>query len=336
MRQVVLQAPGEVKLRDAEIPEPARDEVRVRPHTVGICGSDLHALSGKHPWIDLPVVPGHEVAGTVDALGPSAGDLAIGDEVLLEANLVCGRCLYCAMGRYNLCEGLKVVGCQTSGGMADAFVAPADRFHRIPEGVTMAAAALIEPLSTVTHALRIVGGVGGAVVAVLGAGSIGLMCVRVARAMGAEAIAVTDPLASKRERSLSLGAESAFDPTRRGTVKEIRSSLPRRPDVVFDCVATQSSLEQAFGLALNGGTIGVIGVPTGTVEIPLPLLQDKEILVQGVAMYIGEDVQRATELIVSGEITASGFVTSSYPLDEAPMAFDAAKAGEQVKVQLTV
>jgi 2-desacetyl-2-hydroxyethyl bacteriochlorophyllide A dehydrogenase len=338
MRQVVLASPGELRIEDGPMPDPAPGEIRVRAEAVGICGSDLHALAGEHPFIDLPVVPGHEAAGIVDAVGAGVETLSPGDAVLLEPNLVDRDCLYCRTGRYNLCEHLQVVGCQTSGALADAFVAPAERFHRMPEGMSMAAAALVEPLSTATHAIRAAGGVTGRTVAVLGAGSIGLLTMLAARAGGAAAIAVTDPLAGKRALATELGADLAVDPTSDTAVHEVRERLPWRPDVVFDCVSTQGSIDQAIELALKGGTVVVEGVPRGPVSIPLHLVQDRELRLQGTAMYVHEDVQAAIDLIAGGTIPVDRVVTRSFPLSEAAAAFRAAAEGidgqPAVKVQL--
>jgi 2-desacetyl-2-hydroxyethyl bacteriochlorophyllide A dehydrogenase len=333
MRQAVLAAPGEVLVEDGPVPEPGPGELRVRAEAVGICGSDLHALAGHHPFIDLPVVPGHEAAGVVDAVGEGVDAFAPGDRVLLEPNLVDGTCLYCRTGRYNLCEHLQVVGCQTAGALAEAFVAPAGRFHRVPEGMTMTEAAMVEPLSTATHAVRVAGGVDGRVVAVLGAGSIGLLTLLAARAGGAAAVAVTDPLEAKRSTAASLGADLAVDPTAADAVERIRSGLPWRPDVVFDCVASQSSLDQAIALALKGGTVVVVGVPRGPVQVPLPLIQDRELRIQGTAMYVREDVEEAVALIAGGRVPAGRLVTAQYGLEDAADAFRAAGSGH-VKVHL--
>ena len=332
MRQALIAAAGEVRVEDGELPEPGDGEVRVRAEAVGICGSDLHALAGAHPFIDLPVVPGHEAAGVVDEVGEGVTELAPGDRVLLEPNLVDGDCRYCREGRYNLCEHLRVVGCQTAGALADAFVAPARRFHRVPEGMTAREAAMVEPLSTATHAVRVAGGVRDRAVAVLGAGSIGLLCLLAARAAGAVAVAASDPLEAKRELALRHGAELAVAPA--DAVRSIRGALPWRPDVVFDCVATAASVAQACALASKGGTVVVVGVPRGPVEVPLHLVQDHELRLQGTAMYVLEDVERAIALIASGEVPAAELVTAEYPLEAAAEAFAAAASGAAVKVHI--
>ncbi|MDQ6605860.1 MAG: alcohol dehydrogenase catalytic domain-containing protein [Actinomycetota bacterium] len=338
MRQVVLAAAGELRIEEGSLPEPGPGELRVRAQAVGICGSDLHAFADQHPFIDLPVVPGHEAAGLVDAIGDGVQGFAPGDAVLLEPNLVDHTCLYCKNGRYNLCEHLQVVGCQTSGALADAFVAPAERFHHIPSEMTMPEAAMVEPLSTATHAVRVAGGVRDRTVAVLGAGSIGLLTMLTARASGATAIAITDPLPAKRELALELGADFAVDPAASDAVGQIRASLPWRPDVVFDCVSNQSSIEQAIELALKGGTVVVEGVPRGAVSIPLHLVQDRELRLQGTAMYVRADVEQAIKLIAGGQVPAQRLVTRTFPLGQAELAFRAAAQGidgrPAVKIQL--
>jgi L-iditol 2-dehydrogenase len=334
MRQAVLEAPGVVRVGEGELPAPAAGEIRVRAESVGICGSDLHALAGEHPFVALPVVPGHEACGVVDAVGAGVEAFAAGDRVLLEPNLVDGSCMYCASGRYNLCEHLAVVGCQTAGALAEAFVAPAGRFHRVPDGMSDTAAAMVEPLSTATHAVRVAEGVRDRAVAVLGAGSIGLLTSLTARAAGAAAIAVTDPLPRKRSHASDLGANLVLDPLEPGAVARIRAALPHRPDVVFDCVANAASIAPACALASKGGTVVVVGVPRGPVEVPLHLVQDHELRLQGTAMYVREDVERAIALIASGEVPAESLVTASFGLEDAPEAFRVAGAGEAVKVHI--
>lgn len=327
MREVVIASPGDLRVRDGPLPEPGPDELRVRAHAVGICGSDLHALAGEHPFVELPVVPGHEAAGEVDAVGAAVTGFAVGDRVLLEPNLIDGTCRYCETGRYNLCEHLRVVGCQTAGALAEAFVAPAARFHHVPEGMSMSAAALVEPLSTATHALALAGELDGATVAVLGAGSIGLLTLLAARAGGAAAVAVTDPVASKRALAIELGAALALDPAEPGVVARIRDGLPWRPDVVVDCVSRQASIDQAIALALNGGTVVVCGVPVADVEIPLALLQDRELRLQGTAMYVRRDVEAAIALIAGGRVPVERLVSAPYGLAQAPEAFRVAAEG---------
>jgi L-iditol 2-dehydrogenase len=333
-RRVRIAAPGEVDVVSSPVPIPGPRDALVRTLTVGICGSDLHALAGSHPFISLPCFPGHEVVGTVEAIGPDVDEVAAGDRVLVEGNFVCGHCSPCLSGRYNLCENLKVLGCQTDGAMADLFTVPVDRLHYVPNALDDSAAALVEPLCTVTHAVRLAGPLDGSTVAVLGGGTVGLLCLVAALEAGARAVAVTDLRSSKRERALRLGAAAAIDGSSTTAVAEVKEALGGRPDVTFDCVATQASVSQAMALALNGGTVMVVGVPTADVRIPLPLLQDREVRIQGSAMYVREDVRRAIDLMVAEVIPVKEIVTLTLPLSRAEEGFAAALTGDQVKVQL--
>jgi L-iditol 2-dehydrogenase len=338
MRQVVLEAPERIVLREAAKPVPRPGDALVRSERVGICGSDLHAYHGNHPFIRLPVVPGHEVVGTVEALGEGARGVAVGDRVVLEPNIVCGECVHCRSGRYNLCENLTVVGCvgPLDGAMGDYFIAPAQRFIRVDPRLDLAQAAMIEPLATGTHAVRVAEGTAGKRVAVLGAGTIGLLTMQAAKAGGAATIVVTDLSPAKRERALGLGADAAYDPRDAGAVEAMRARLGGPADVVFDCVAIQSTMDQAIALAHKGGTVVVEGVPEQDVTIPLAIVQDREIRIQGTAMYTRADMLSAMELIATGKVDASSLVTRTLPLERAAEGFAAADAGGEIKVHLAV
>jgi len=334
MRQLVIASPGVVDLRDVPVPEPGPGEVRVRTRQVGICGSDLHALSGRHPFIRLPCVPGHEVVGVVDQAAPGVTGLAPGARVILEPNVVCGECAYCRSGRYNICERLTVIGCQTPGAMADAFTAPASRFHVIPDILTDAQAALIEPLSTAAHAVRAAGDLAGASVAVLGGGAIGLLTLIVALLAEPSAVAVSEPRAAKRERAAGLGAAFCADPLADDPAAAIRQALGGRADVTFDCVSTQASMTQAIALAENGGSIITVGVAENDVTVALPIIQDREIRIAGSAMYVRTDVLRAISIMAGGAVPASELITATLPLSEGAQAFARAASGDEVKVHL--
>jgi 2-desacetyl-2-hydroxyethyl bacteriochlorophyllide A dehydrogenase len=301
---------------------------------VGICGSDLHALAGTHPFIALPCVPGHEVVGVIGKTGEGVTGLEAGMRVILEPNLVCGRCPYCRAGRYNICQQLKVVGCQTAGAMADAFTAPASRFHPVPDSLTDTQAALVEPLSTAVHAVRMAGQLAGADVAVLGGGTIGLLTLIAAIRAGARAVAVSEPRDSKRQRALRLGAAFCADPLMADPVPPIREALGGHADVTFDCVSSQASTGQAIRLAENGGTVMVVGVAAKDVTIPLPIIQDREIRLAGSAMYVREDVLRAIDLMTDGAVPAGELVTATLLLAEGAQAFKRAASGDDVKVHL--
>jgi 2-desacetyl-2-hydroxyethyl bacteriochlorophyllide A dehydrogenase len=325
MRRVVVTTDG-VTVREVPTPVPGPGEVLVRTSVAGVCGSDTHALHGRHPFIVLPYAAGHEVVGVVEGTGR---------RVTVEPDLPCWHCKQCLGGRPNLCENLRFFGCaHDQGGMAEWFTIDARRLHDVPDELDDRTAALIEPLSTPVHAIRLAGDVKDRAVAILGAGTIGLLMQRVARAHGARRIVMTARSAERRERALRFGADAVVDAGAPDAVEQVRAALGESADVVFDCVAEQSTMLQAIGMADKGGTVVVVGVPAGDVSIPLPVIQDSQLRIQGSATYLGEDFADAMDLLRGGVVTADDFVTAVRPLAEAAPAFADAENGRNIKVLL--
>jgi L-iditol 2-dehydrogenase len=336
MRQIVVYSTEDIRLEEVPRPgPPGRGEVRMACALVGICGSDTHAAAGHHPFIDRPYRPGHEVVGVVEEVGAEVSDLSAGDRVVLEPSLVCGQCRRCREGRYNICEKLAVVGCQTAGGMADAVTVPRDRLHRVPSGMSDELAALVEPLSTPVHAVRLAGVGPGSRVAVLGAGPIGLLVLVAVRHAGAEVVLVTDVMGEKLDRARRLGADEALLANAPDLVERAAVVL-EGADVVFDCVARESSMAQAVELVAKGGTVAVVGVAAGPTTVPLHVVQDREIRVLGSLMYVWEDVEQAIELLDSGVVESGELVTATFPVERAEAAFAAASDPQQVKVLVSL
>jgi len=335
-RQVVVRVGGRVELETVPDPSPGAGEALVAMHIAGICGSDVHASHGRHPFVPLPYRPGHEVVGVVEALG-AGSTLNVGERVVVEPILACGACKWCLDGRYNLCRTMVFFGCTSPlGGMADRFVLPDHRLHRVPDRLTDLQAALIEPLATPVHAVRLVGpDLSGKTVAILGAGTIGLLVLAVVRHHGAVRIAVSEPLPAKRAMALAMGADAVFDANDPDTVRAIRADLGESADIVFDCVAIQSTMDQAIAMAIKGGTVVVVGVPAAPVTVPLPEIQDLQVRIQGSATYVRDDFTAAIALLEQDVVRAEDIITARYPLSEAAAAFEAASSGSNIKVVIT-
>jgi 2-desacetyl-2-hydroxyethyl bacteriochlorophyllide A dehydrogenase len=335
MRRVVADL-HQVTVARVERPEPGPRDALVRMSVTGVCGSDTHAVHGRHPFIPLPYHPGHEVVGVVEAVGADVTDVVAGQRVTVEPTLPCGECKMCTTGRANLCENLRFFGCGwEEGGMADFFTVRADRLHVVPDELDDLTAALIEPLSTPVHAVRLAGDVAGKAVVILGAGPIGLLVLAVVRAHGARRVVVTDMLQAKRERALALGADAVVDAGAADVGDQVRGALGESADVVFDCVAIQATVSQAVGLASKGGTVVVVGVPAREVTVPLPIIQDHQIRIQGSATYLAEDYRESIRLLQAGAVGSRDLVTAVHGLDDAATAFADAASGEHVKVLIT-
>ncbi|WCM55947.1 zinc-dependent alcohol dehydrogenase [Microbacterium sp. EF45047] len=337
MRRVIVQDVDTFVLTEAPVPQPGPGEVQVRTTVSGVCGSDTHAAHGRHPFVPLPYAPGHEVVGVVSAVGEGVDGWAAGDRVTVEPTLPCGGCKMCTTGRSNLCENLRFFGCgYEQGGMADFFTIPATRLHRIPDDLDDLQAALIEPLSTPVHAVRLAGDVAGKAVVIIGAGTIGLLVLAAARHAGARTIVMTDMLADKRERALRLGADAVVDAASADAVAQIRDALGESADVVFDCVAIQPTVDQAIALADKAGTVVIVGVPARDVTVPLPIIQDHQIRIQGSATYLPEDYATAIEILRAGEVRAEDMITRRLPLEQVAEAFRLSASGAEVKVVVEV
>jgi 2-desacetyl-2-hydroxyethyl bacteriochlorophyllide A dehydrogenase len=337
MRRVVVSAQRNVQVTRVAVPVPMRGEALVRTVAVGICGSDLHAVHGRHPFVPLPYCPGHEVLGVVvGAATDGETGPTVGQRVVVEPTLPCWNCKQCRAGQENLCENLLFFGCgYPQGGMADAFTIAVNRLHAVSDELDDRQAILIEPLSTPVHAVRLAEPVEGKAVAILGAGTIGLMVLTVALDHGAAKVVVTDVLESKRRRALSLGAHAVVDATGTDAVREVRNALGESADVVFDCVAVQPTIGQAIAMALKAGTVVVVGVPAGDVMIPLPVIQDQQVRIQGSATYLPADYAEAVDLLRRGVVRPVDLITGVYALDDVAEAFTAATSGEHIKVIIT-
>ena len=337
MRQVIVTAEEGAVVRRVPIPVPGAGEALVKMISTGVCGSDTHALHGLHPFITLPYRPGHEVIGVVQAVAEGVTGIDVGQRVVVEPTLPCWQCKQCRASRENLCENLQVFGCVYSqGGMAEWFTVPANRLHVVPDQLDDAQAILIEPLSTPVHAVRLAGPVENRTVAILGAGTIGLLVLATVLHHGAGRVVVTDMLESKRARALALGADAVVDAGRPDVVEAVREALGESADIVFDCVAVQPTVIQAIGMALNGGTVVIVGVPTGDVSVPLAMVQDHQVRIQGSAMYLPEDYQESMDILLAGRVQARDFITGSYPMERVAEAFAASAGGEHIKVLVTV
>ncbi|MBD3353518.1 MAG: alcohol dehydrogenase catalytic domain-containing protein, partial [Candidatus Lokiarchaeota archaeon] len=152
MRRVKLTEPNKAIIEEVPYPKCGPNDVVMKIAYCGICGSDLHASIGEHPFVPLPATPGHEFSGWIEDVGANVSEFKKGDRVTSEPNLVCGKCYNCSIGRYNICENLRVMGCQGDGAMADFFLLPANKTVPIPDNLNMKHAALVEPVAVGCHA----------------------------------------------------------------------------------------------------------------------------------------------------------------------------------------
>ena len=170
MLQEVMTAPGEIEFHEVAEPEMRDDQVLVKMMRLGICGSDIHVYHGKHPYTKYPVTQGHEVSGQIVKVGSAVQGLSVGQKVVLEPQVTCGKCYPCTHGKYNLCNSLKVMGFQTTGAASELFAVDASKVDVIPDEMSYDEAALIEPLTIALAAAEQAHISYGKSVAIMGAG----------------------------------------------------------------------------------------------------------------------------------------------------------------------
>jgi L-iditol 2-dehydrogenase len=291
MRALEFTADLEARVIDAEVPVPDPQEVLVAITSAGVCGSDVSALKGTHPFRRPPLITGHEGGGRVVEVGPDVEPGWVGRQVALEPQRSCGECGPCGDGLVHLCRNRLMLGMPGwTGTLAEYVTAPVACLHPVADEVPDGLLALAEPLAVAHHAQGRAPDLAGRRVGVLGGGPIGALQVVTAREAGAEVAVVTDPRAHCREAALALGAAEAVGPDE---VDRFAGTL----DVVFVAAAAPVLVDQAIALVKPRGTIVQVGLFAGPVEVDVLALQQDEKTLTGATVYTAADVAAAVRTL---------------------------------------
>ena len=322
----MIAAIGETRIDHVADPAPGERDVVIAVHSVGICGTDLHILEGLYAEA-LPVIPGHEVAGEVVAVGGSVDGLRTGDRVAVDPALPCGHCHQCRRGRGNLCENYTAIGVTVDGGSAEFMRAPAANCWKVPDGVDLAAAALVEPLACAVRGYDVIRSELGAEYLIYGAGTMGLMMTSLALRAGAAAVSVVDLNTDKLATPAQLGCATApgadeFD-------------RPRGWDVVIDCTGVAAAISDGLTRVARGGTFLQFGVAPREAQVSVEpfRIYNQEITITG-SMALLNSFERAGGLLAAGAIDPALFLTHRVPLDEYADALSLFSSGAGRKLQV--
>jgi L-iditol 2-dehydrogenase len=290
------------------------DEVLIQVKRIGICGSDIHAWHGLHPSINFPVVQGHEVSGLIAETGGNVKSQFLrGEKVVFIPQITCGSCFPCRNGMENICDNLRVMGFHTNGAAQEYVAVKASNVLRLPNIITLDYAALIEPISVGVHAIARAGGVEGKKVVVIGAGTIGNLLAQVALASGARSLLITDIKDYKLDKARQSGLMHAVNSRKVGLGEAIAAVLGQdKADVIFECVGSQITINEAINYARKGSTIVVVGEFGTRPEVDMGLVQDRELTVTGTLNHLKKDFERAIELAASGILHLDGIVTHRF------------------------
>ena len=332
MRAVVVDRPGAAELQRVPKPQPGPGEVLVRVAAAGICGSDVEVLEGRRPppFVRYPIIPGHEWAGTVAAVGPGVDGVDIGAAVVAEGFRACGDCARCREGLTNLCDvEYAETGFTHAGAFADYVCVPAHLVHQLPPGSDLAAAALLEPAACVAQGLLEVDLRPGLNVAVVGAGTLGLLAVALLSRVSPERLALVGTRAPRLELGATMGATETWNVR--------RDEYPQRGfDLVFEAAGTPSGARTAVELARRGGTVVLEGISGQPAAIDADAVVLGHLRVQGVFGASRRAWLWVTELFSAGLLDTEPLVSHSFPLEEHAAAFDTLtdRRGDALKVQL--
>lgn len=316
MKALVYFGPESVAIEEVPVPVPGEDEILLQVEAVGICGSELEGYLGHSSIRKPPLIMGHEFCGRVAKLGHQAQGLPIGQRVIVNPLLACGKCLNCLRGKINVCVNRQIVGIHRPGAFASYVAVPANSAIAVPDELDAAAASLAEPLAVAIHALKL-GMRPLEDVLIYGAGPIGLLCLQAALQMGAATVTVVDLQPGRLAHAARLGAQ-VMAPQE---LEEKRATaFPHGIPVIIDCVGVQATREQALGLIDPGGTVVMVGLGRDQSSLPVNHLVRQEISLIGSYTYTHEDFGQAVGLLQQNKVTAAGW-SELRSLGDAPVAF---------------
>ena len=318
-RMAYLDVQHRFTLIEGSVPEPREDEVVVKIVANGICGSDLHFFSEGRLGnfvVTKPYIPGHEASGIIVGIGSKVQGLSVGNHVVIEPGIPCGRCRYCRSGRYNLCrEVIFLSAPPINGTFCDYIAIRYDSVHVIPGNMLLEHGALVEPTAVAVHAVNRARFCKGDTAVVVGVGPIGLLTLQAFKAAGGGKVICMDKIPKRLELAKELGADEVID------IAQVNSELHDIADVVFETAGSAKATSTLFELVRPGGCVVQIGWPGGNiVDMNIATFIDKELDYVAVNRYANA-FQTAISWISDGRINVESLITHKYPLNQIEEAF---------------
>jgi len=320
MRQAVLKTPGNIEIRQIPMLEELKpNEILLKIHKIGICGSDIHVFHGKHPFVTkYPVIQGHEYSGEIISVGEAVTSVKPGMKATARPQVVCGKCPPCLRGQYNICQNLTVQGFVANGSAQDYFIVTEDRIVAVPDSVSYEQAALIEPAAVGAHSTIRAGDLRGKNVVVAGSGTIGNLIAQFAIARGAKKVLVTT---AKSDFRLGVARQCGIKETANLSKESFPEAVKRvfgaeGFQVGFEAAGAQGAVTDLIAGVENGGTVIIVGVFEDNPVVNMGFLGEHELNVLGSMMYRQEDYEEAVRFIVEEKIITAPLITSRFSFDD--------------------
>ena len=320
MRQVILLDKHKIEFR--EVPAPTAEElganqVLIKVHRIGVCGSEIHSYHGEHPATFYPVVQGHEYSAEVIAVGSDVKVCKPGDYMTGRPQLVCGQCGPCKRGQYNVCENLRVQAFQADGVAQDYFITDEDRVVVLPEGMSLDYGAMIEPVAVGAHSTARAGDLTGKNVVVSGAGTIGNLVAQFAIARGAKKVLITDVSDFRLDIARQCGIENTLNVTRVPLAEAVKDFFGDEGyQVGFEVAGVESSIRSLMETIEKGSTIVVVAVFAKDPQLSMFYLGEHELSLVGTMMYRHEDYVQAVEEVGKGTINLEPLISDRFSLED--------------------
>jgi L-iditol 2-dehydrogenase len=322
MKALLLTAPSILEFVDFAEPTPAADEVVVRVHACGICGSDIHGWDGSSGRRHPPLIMGHEASGEIVATGPQVKKWRAGDRVTFDSTIYCGTCAFCRAGQVNLCESRRVVGVspveyKQHGAFAERLAIPDRILYRLPDTLSYEQAAMVEPVSIAIHAVQRTKIAPDSTAVVVGSGMIGLLVIQALRWAGAKRIVAIDLADNRLALAARLGATHTINSGRADAAAEIaRLTGGQGAETSFEVVGITPTLNLALAVLKRGGTCVTVGNLTAkTQDFPLQAVVTRELTITGTCGSAGE-YPLCLDLIARGVIDVKPMIETVAPLAE--------------------
>ncbi|NJD27497.1 MAG: L-threonine 3-dehydrogenase [Chloroflexi bacterium] len=324
-------------LRLETVPDPqiGINDVLIRVHKTGICGTDLH-IESWDPWaaktIKPPLIVGHEFVGHIVEVGSNVSDFHPGDLVSGEGHVTCGRCRHCMAGQRHLCPNTLGLGVGRDGAFAEYVALPMTNIWHHWPGVDEEVAAIFDPFGNAVHT-ALAFEVHGEDVLISGAGPIGLMAIAVVRHAGARFVVVSEPHAFRRALAARMGATRVVDPTGQD-LKDVQLQLGMVEgfDVALEMSGTAAALRGAIANMAHGGRIAVLGIPTGEISLDVNTIVFNQLTLRGIYGRQMYETWYQMAVLVSAGIDIKPVITHRFPYSEFEAAFAAARSGDSGKV----
>ncbi|MDO8685268.1 MAG: alcohol dehydrogenase catalytic domain-containing protein, partial [Clostridiales bacterium] len=320
MKSLVYYGSEEIRITDTIKPEPKQEEALIKVKSVGICGSDVHGYSGKTGRRIPPMIMGHEFSGIVSDIGNKVKRFKIGDRVVVHPVNYCGTCEQCKAGLINICPKRSFLGVMDiNGAMAEYVCACEKQIFRLPDNLSFTQGAMVEPLAVAHRAVEKAGNIELNDILVVGAGTIGLLVVKILKSRNPGKIIVSDLSDYRLGIAEKSGADIVINPTRTKVGDVIACATNGRGvDIAFEAVGASVTVQSALGALKNSGTCIWIGNSAKMINIDMQEVVIRELRIYGIHIYTGEDFAQAIRLLADGVVDINPVVSKCITLEEAP------------------